>query len=294
MTTKEMEHMLGITKAALIYYEKEGFIKPERGNNNYRNYTQKDVETIRFIMMMRSMQLSIDEIKLIFNGKLSIRDALETKQEYLDKEHLEIEETQQKIEDYVKRNVVVITFYEELKNQGFLFREYLNTKYPVLNINDENICFGNIKIKVSDIKKVKLSMCSQVYPYQLTKIYTKYYVDIDFITSLDTYSYQIMNDTEVQQLVEFIKNHHISIDDCLGIVELYEKYDTQLARHQYLDVHFKQWAKDYHLDNPRNITILISQQYTNLESGIDKAQLVNDNLKKDINNLKNFFKRNKE
>lgn len=36
MTTKEMEQMLGITKATLIYYEKEGFIKPERGDNNYK------------------------------------------------------------------------------------------------------------------------------------------------------------------------------------------------------------------------------------------------------------------
>ena len=30
MTTHEVEEMLGITKQTLIYYEKEGFITPQR------------------------------------------------------------------------------------------------------------------------------------------------------------------------------------------------------------------------------------------------------------------------
>lgn len=289
MTTKEMEQMLGITKAALIYYEKEGFIKPERGNNNYRNYTQKDVETIKFIMMMRSMQISIDEIKLIFNGELSIRDALDTKQEYLKQEHLEIEQTQEKIKNYVKRHTVIIQFNEKVNDEELLFREYLNIKYPVLTINDEYIYFGNTKIKVSDINKIKLSMCSQVYPYQIIKIYTNYYVDIDFITSLDTYSFQIMNNTEIRKLIDFIKQHQISIEDCLDVVGLYEKYDTQHARNQYLDVHFQQWAKDYHLDNPRKV-ISMMEQYANSTNGIERAQVVHDNFKKDLHHIKNLLK----
>ena len=37
VTTKQLEEMLGITKEALRYYEKEGLIKPERDKNNYRN-----------------------------------------------------------------------------------------------------------------------------------------------------------------------------------------------------------------------------------------------------------------
>ena len=38
MTTHEVEEMLGIAKQTLIYYEKEGFITPQRNSNNYHNY----------------------------------------------------------------------------------------------------------------------------------------------------------------------------------------------------------------------------------------------------------------
>ena len=34
MTTHEVEEMLGIAKQTLIYYEKEGFITPQKNSNN--------------------------------------------------------------------------------------------------------------------------------------------------------------------------------------------------------------------------------------------------------------------
>ena len=79
MTTHEIEQMLGITKQALIYYEKEGMINPKRDENNYRSYSSSDVDILRLILLLRSMEVPIDEIKLILDGKLSIRKALETK-----------------------------------------------------------------------------------------------------------------------------------------------------------------------------------------------------------------------
>ena len=67
MKTHEVEDMLGITKQALIYYEKEGLILPQRLNNRYRDYTQKDIDILKLILLLRSMEISIDEIKLILN-----------------------------------------------------------------------------------------------------------------------------------------------------------------------------------------------------------------------------------
>ena len=49
MTTKKVEELLGLTKQTLIYYEKEGFIKSSRDMNNYRNYSQEDVDLLRYI-----------------------------------------------------------------------------------------------------------------------------------------------------------------------------------------------------------------------------------------------------
>ena len=86
MKTHDVEEQLGITKQALIYYEKEGLINPIRDKNNYRQYTQNDIEILQVILLLRSFEISIDEIKLILSGKLSIRSCLGTKQNYLKNE----------------------------------------------------------------------------------------------------------------------------------------------------------------------------------------------------------------
>lgn len=39
MKRNDVEKLLGITRRALIHYEKEGLIQPERNNNNYRNHS---------------------------------------------------------------------------------------------------------------------------------------------------------------------------------------------------------------------------------------------------------------
>ncbi len=83
MKTHEVEDMLGITKQALIYYEKEGLIHPQRLDNRYRDYTQKDIDILKLILLLRSMEISIDEIKLILNDQLSIREALQQKQDFI-------------------------------------------------------------------------------------------------------------------------------------------------------------------------------------------------------------------
>lgn len=86
MKTHDVEQLLGITKQALIYYEKEGLIKPTRNKNNYREYNQNDIELLQLILTLRSMGISIDDIKLILSGDLSIRYCLKNKQEYFQQE----------------------------------------------------------------------------------------------------------------------------------------------------------------------------------------------------------------
>ena len=82
MTTHEVEEMLDITKKTLIYYENEGLVKPSRDNNNYRCYNQDDISKIKFILLLREMDVTIEEIKQIINKQKSIRDVLENKKDF--------------------------------------------------------------------------------------------------------------------------------------------------------------------------------------------------------------------
>lgn len=68
MTTHEVEEMLDITKKTLIYYENEGLVKPSRDNNNYRCYNQDDISKIKFILLLREMDVTIEETnRLLIN-----------------------------------------------------------------------------------------------------------------------------------------------------------------------------------------------------------------------------------
>jgi len=66
MKIKEVCQQTGLTKKAVRYYEEEGLFCPERRTVNfreYREYTQKDVEELRRIACLRSLSLSIEELR---------------------------------------------------------------------------------------------------------------------------------------------------------------------------------------------------------------------------------------
>lgn len=71
MQVSEIQKKTGLSKQTLFYYEKEGLIHPEREENGYRNYTDQDLQTLILIRFLRSLEISIDDIQLFLNGKLS-------------------------------------------------------------------------------------------------------------------------------------------------------------------------------------------------------------------------------
>ena len=95
--------MLNVTKKTLIYYENEGLVKPTRDNNNYRNYSQEDISRIKFILLLREMDVNIEEIKQNINENKYIRDILESKKDMIKKQHLDLEHIDEKINNYIKR-----------------------------------------------------------------------------------------------------------------------------------------------------------------------------------------------
>ena len=242
MKTHEVEKLLGITKQALIYYEKENLINPSRDENNYRNYNEDDLRLLKLILMLRSLDLSIDEIKLILNNQLSIRAALENKKEFINQSKLELIDIDQKIDEYIKRNRVKVSFNQQsLKN--WVDKE-------TLFANEDGFSFKGIVIDFKQINQIKLSICSEVYPIDLLKIYLNYYIDFDIETVRDTFSFQILNNQAIKPLFDYLQKHQLKIDDPLNLVEVYQKNDLVMVE-KYLNHHFRKWAQKYHLDNPR-------------------------------------------
>lgn len=66
MKRSEVEKISGLTRKAILYYEDKGLIRPLKGENNYRTYSQEDVDRLLQISIYRKLGLSISEIKNIF------------------------------------------------------------------------------------------------------------------------------------------------------------------------------------------------------------------------------------
>lgn len=77
MKINEVEKLVDITKKNIRYYEQEGLLHPDRNlENGYRDYTEKDVEELKKVKLLRKLSIPIDEIRMIQTGKLNLEDAL--------------------------------------------------------------------------------------------------------------------------------------------------------------------------------------------------------------------------
>lgn len=75
MTIKEVEEQTGLTRSNIRFYEKEKLIEPSRNDKNgYRNYSEKDVENIKKIAYLRTLEISIEDIRNIISDKVSLAE----------------------------------------------------------------------------------------------------------------------------------------------------------------------------------------------------------------------------
>lgn len=91
MTIKEMEALSGMTRANIRFYEAEGLLSPARSENGYRNYSEKDLDTLLRIKLLRTLHISLDEIKEMQIGKQELAAVLDNQIERLDREQKELE-----------------------------------------------------------------------------------------------------------------------------------------------------------------------------------------------------------
>lgn len=89
MTIKDMEARTGISRANIRYYEQEGLIAPQRDNNGYRNYQEEDVQALERILLMRRLGVSLEDIRALQAGSLSLWAAMDRQAAKLEREQQE-------------------------------------------------------------------------------------------------------------------------------------------------------------------------------------------------------------
>ena len=65
--TNEVSRIAGISKRTLQYYDDEGVLTAKRSKNNYRLYSQEDLEEIWEIMIYKEIGFNLNEIKQLLS-----------------------------------------------------------------------------------------------------------------------------------------------------------------------------------------------------------------------------------
>ena len=66
MRIGEVAHMTGLEASAIRYYEGNGIVpEPRRTAVGYRDYRDDDIELLRFVRRLRSLELPLDDVREI-------------------------------------------------------------------------------------------------------------------------------------------------------------------------------------------------------------------------------------
>ena len=135
MTIKEIELASGLPRANIRYYEQEGLIVPSRMANGYRDYSTEDLATLRRIKLLRSLKISIGEIKALQDKTTALSDLLT----------LKIHELEQVKDDAVSAREICRTLqadrvtYETLDAERYLDTLPQSTGGVYLNVAEEPV-----------------------------------------------------------------------------------------------------------------------------------------------------------
>ena len=107
MRIKQVEELVGITSKNIRFYEEQGLLKPERADNGYREYHQKEVDILKKIKLLRKMNVSVEEIKTILEGQTSLQECLEQHIDRLESERENLGNMQQLADALVRSECTI-------------------------------------------------------------------------------------------------------------------------------------------------------------------------------------------
>ncbi len=121
MQIQVIEQKTGLDRATIRYYEQEGLIKPQRLQNGYRNYSERNLEDLLKIKLLRQVGLSIEAIQSLTEGKEELQTTLENQLVVLKEHKAQIDNAEalcaRIMQDHVTYETFVPSKYFVMPNQ---------------------------------------------------------------------------------------------------------------------------------------------------------------------------------
>lgn len=85
MNIRQAEALTGVTRQNIRFYEKQGLLTPARNKeNDYREYSQEDIKTLKWIRAMRMMDMPLEDIRQVLSGHMGLSQAARLQQTRLE------------------------------------------------------------------------------------------------------------------------------------------------------------------------------------------------------------------
>lgn len=144
MLRSEIQNKTGLTRKAIEYYEDKGLINPHRLENGYKDYTEKDLDILVKVSILRKLGVSLSEIKqcVLYNSS-TLSSVLRMKEHQLEvderrKNILELivkGEKQELIDEYIAMIETEESIYNRLERvfPGYFGQLFFAAYLPFIN-----------------------------------------------------------------------------------------------------------------------------------------------------------------
>ena len=144
MLRSEIQNKTGLTRKAIEYYEDKGLINPHRLENGYKDYTEKDLDILVKVSILRKLGVSLLEIKqcVLYNSS-TLSSVLRMKEHQLEvderrKNILELivkGEKQELIDGYIAMIETEESIYNRLERvfPGYFGQLFFAAYLPFMN-----------------------------------------------------------------------------------------------------------------------------------------------------------------
>ena len=134
MFINEVEHLVGLSKKSIRYYEENGLLNPSRNKeNDYRIYQEEDIRKLQVIKFLRELDVPIKDLESLNEGTLTLQECMTDRIQKIEQE----ENNYQKIKEMC----------QEISKSKESYQEIDITKYfqEVNKLNKEGFTMRNIK-----------------------------------------------------------------------------------------------------------------------------------------------------
>lgn len=141
MTIKEVEERTSLSRSNVRFYEKEKLIEPSRNEKNgYRDYSENDVENIKKIAYLRTLGISIEDIRRIMSEKVTLQEMVEKQNEVLKNQMIDLDKARFMCEKMLEEESIS---YEKLQVEQYVteLEDYWNDHQVVFKLDSVSFLY---------------------------------------------------------------------------------------------------------------------------------------------------------